>query len=113
MPDEKVPEQRKRFARGVWDDDPLGEVPLGGGVLSPSLKLSLEPMELGLCTEKPFENQPSWAERMLALRDAPRLAPCASPTGKLSSAPPMSVPLIKTTSPSSNEPLHPPPRLHA
>jgi CRISPR-associated endonuclease/helicase Cas3 len=59
-----------RYARGVHDGDPLDEVNLGGGVISPKLKLSLEPMELGLCIEPPFENQPSWTERMLALRDA-------------------------------------------
>ena len=75
MPDESVPPGEKRFARGVWDDDPLDEVDLGGGILSPSLTLSLEPMELGLCMEKPFGNQPSWAERMPALRDAPDLGP--------------------------------------
>jgi CRISPR-associated endonuclease/helicase Cas3 len=75
MPDEGVPPGEKRFARGVWDGDLLPEVLLGTGILSPSVALSLEPMELGLCTEKPFENQPSWAERMLALRDAPEIGP--------------------------------------
>jgi CRISPR-associated endonuclease/helicase Cas3 len=30
-------------------------------------------MELGLCEQPPFENQPSWAERMLRLRE--RLGP--------------------------------------
>jgi CRISPR-associated endonuclease/helicase Cas3 len=75
MPDEAVPPGEKRFARGVWDGDLLPEVILGNGILSPSVALSLEPMELGLCTEKPFENQPSWAERMLALRDAPEIGP--------------------------------------
>ena len=75
MPDEAVPSGERRFARGVWDGDLLPEVPLGGGILSSAVTLSLEPMELGLCTEKPFENQPSWAERMLALRDAPEIGP--------------------------------------
>jgi hypothetical protein len=32
-------------------------------------------MELGLCQEPPFENQPSWTERMLALRDHPEIGP--------------------------------------
>ena len=32
-------------------------------------------MELGLCAEKPFENQPGWAERMLALRAADEIGP--------------------------------------
>jgi CRISPR-associated endonuclease/helicase Cas3 len=75
MPDEDVPPGEKRFARGVWDGDPLLEVLLGDGIISSPITLSLEPMELGLCTEKPFENQPSWAERMLALRDAPGVGP--------------------------------------
>jgi len=75
LPDENVPPGEKRFARGVWDGDLLLEVPLGDGVTSPSRTLSLEPMELGLCAEKPFENQPSWAERMLALRDDPEIGP--------------------------------------
>jgi len=75
MPDEFVPPGDKRFARGVWDGDLLPAVPLGGDILSSAFTLSLEPMELGLCIEKPFENQPSWAERMLALRDAPEIGP--------------------------------------
>src|SRR6266542_878034 len=33
------------------------------------MKLSLEPMELGLCEKAPFAGQPSWTERMLRLRD--------------------------------------------
>jgi CRISPR-associated endonuclease/helicase Cas3 len=75
MPDEAVPPGEKRFARGVWDGDSLPEVFLGDDITSPAVTLSLEPMELGLCAEKPFENQPSWAERMLALRDHPDLGP--------------------------------------
>jgi CRISPR-associated endonuclease/helicase Cas3 len=75
MPDEGVAPRKKRFARGVWDGDLLSDVPLGDGIMSPSITLSLEPMELGLCAEKPFENYPSWAERMLALRDAPEIGP--------------------------------------
>lgn len=75
MPDERLPPRGQRFARGVWDGDSLSAVPLGDGILSPAITLSLEPMELGLCTETPFENQPSWAERMLGLRDASDLGP--------------------------------------
>ena len=30
----------------------------------------LEPMELGLCEREPFKDQPSWAERVIRLRDA-------------------------------------------
>jgi len=64
-----VPSDSRRFARGVWDDDELPVTDLGDGVAAPSVKLSLEPMELGLSEKAPFAGQPSWAERMLSLRD--------------------------------------------
>jgi CRISPR-associated endonuclease/helicase Cas3 len=38
------------------------------------VKLSLEPMELGLCEQEPFAGQPSWTERMLRMRDT--FGPC-------------------------------------
>jgi CRISPR-associated endonuclease/helicase Cas3 len=60
---------QRRFARGVWDGDELPGVELGGGVTAPKVTLSLEPMELGLCEQPPFVGQPSWAERMIGLRD--------------------------------------------
>lgn len=60
---------QKRFARGVWDGDTLPATDLGGGVTAPEVTLSLEPMELGLCEQPPFAGQPSWAERMIRLRD--------------------------------------------
>jgi CRISPR-associated endonuclease/helicase Cas3 len=69
LPGEKTPSGERRFARGVWDGDGLPAVDLGGGVIAPDVTLSLEPMELGLCEEAPFKGQPSWAERVLALRD--------------------------------------------
>ncbi|MCX6864802.1 MAG: CRISPR-associated helicase Cas3' [Verrucomicrobia bacterium] len=76
LPDEIPPQDvAKRFARGVWDGDMLDAVDLGDGVVSPALTLSLEPMEIGLCQYPPFENQPSWAERMLKLRDSNDLGP--------------------------------------
>jgi CRISPR-associated endonuclease/helicase Cas3 len=59
-----------RFARGVWDGDTLPVTDLGSGISAPAVTLSLEPMELGLCEQPPFTGQPSWAERMLRLRDA-------------------------------------------
>ena len=62
-----------RFARGVWDDDALPETNLGAEngkpIIAPAVTLSLEPMELGLCEQPPFAGQPSWAERMIRLRD--------------------------------------------
>ena len=61
--------RRRRFARGVWDGDALLATALGGGVTAPSVTLSLEPMELGLCEHAPFVGQPSWVERMIRLRD--------------------------------------------
>lgn len=69
------PLPRCRFARGVWDDDELPETDLGQEdvntrIIAPKVKLSLEPMELGQCEKPPFADQPSWAERMIRLRDA-------------------------------------------
>ncbi len=69
LPNETRPDGNRRFARGIWDDDNLPETDLGGGITAPEVKLSLEPMELGLCEEEPFKGKPSWAERMLRLRD--------------------------------------------
>lgn len=69
LPEELVPNDDRRFARGVWDDDELPATDLGGGVTAPAVKLSIELMELGLCEEAPFAGQPSWAERVLRLRD--------------------------------------------
>lgn len=77
FPDEKRPTMSNgvspRFARGVWDNDRLPETQLGdeSGVpfIAPEVTLSLEPMELGLCEEAPFIDQPSWCERVLRLRD--------------------------------------------
>jgi len=64
-----TPQPQKRFARGVWDGDTLPTTALGGGIITPAVALSLEPMELGLCEAEPFVDQPSWAERMIGLRD--------------------------------------------
>lgn len=69
LPNEKRPDGNRRFARGIWDNDELSTTDLGGGVIAPGVRLSLEPMELGLCEEEPFSGLPSWAERMLNLRN--------------------------------------------
>lgn len=76
LPNEQRPKPRadsngrdRRFARGVWHDDQLPVTDLGSGVTAPAVILSLEPMELGLCEYEPFVGQPSWAERMIGLRD--------------------------------------------
>lgn len=75
LPDERRPDGNRRFARGIWDDDPLPAtaLDLDGKIIAPAVRLSLEPMELGLCEQEPFRGLPSWAERMLGLRD--RLGP--------------------------------------
>jgi CRISPR-associated endonuclease/helicase Cas3 len=70
LPEEVWPKDDRRFARGIWDGDELPETDLGGGIVAPAVRLSLEPMELGWCEEPPFAGQPSWAERMIGLRDA-------------------------------------------
>jgi CRISPR-associated endonuclease/helicase Cas3 len=66
MPDERTPDTPDAlFARGVWNGDPLPAVDLGGGVGTPRVAaLDLSPMLLGR-----VDGQPSWAERMLRLRD--------------------------------------------
>lgn len=74
MPDE-LRQSGRLFARGVWDQDEMGQSDLGGGTTAPPVVLSLELMGLGLCERPPFEGQPSWAERMLALRDHSDLGP--------------------------------------
>jgi CRISPR-associated endonuclease/helicase Cas3 len=72
LPDEFHPTSSDaRFARGVWDGDLLPATALGGAVLAPQVTLSLEPMELGFSDD----GEPSWAERMLALRNDPQLGP--------------------------------------
>ena len=73
LPNEKRPDENRHFARGIWDNDELPTTELGGGVTAPAVRLSLEPMELGLCEQDPFRGRPSWAERMIRLRD--RLGP--------------------------------------
>ena len=80
LPGEKRPDSAAdgsspelRYARGIWEGDTLPETDLGGGIKAPAVTLSLEPMELGLCERPPFEGEPSWAERMVRLRD--RLGP--------------------------------------
>ena len=69
LPNEMRPDGNRRFARGVWDGDTLPATDLGGAIIAPAVVLSLEPMELGLCEQPPFAGQPSWAERMIRLRD--------------------------------------------
>jgi CRISPR-associated endonuclease/helicase Cas3 len=69
LPNELHPKENRRFARGIWDDDELPATDLGGDVIAPAVRLSLEPMELGLCEQEPFTGWPSWVERMIGLRD--------------------------------------------
>lgn len=69
LPMERRAPEGKRFARGVWDGDPLPPTPLGGAVDAPPVTLSLEPMEIGLCEREPFVGECSWADRMIRLRE--------------------------------------------
>jgi len=65
LPGETQPEEPdRRFARGVWDDDPFGPVDLDGASI-PEMRLDLAVMEIGLTPD----GAPSWLERTLALRD--------------------------------------------
>lgn len=66
LPEENGPSNpNTRYARGIWEGDKLPACDLGGGVRSPETHLTLASMEMGL-DEK---GNPSWADRMLALRD--------------------------------------------
>ncbi len=70
LPNEKTPDDaHRRFARGVWDEDPLPGVDVPG-VEAPKTTngttIDLEVMELG---------RGSWLERALALRDDEDLGP--------------------------------------
>lgn len=70
VPGEHDPGDGRRYARGVWDGDILPAMKLASLHLRETT-LDLSPMELGL---DPLGN-PSWTERMLALRDSPDLGP--------------------------------------
>ena len=66
LPKEKAPPDAGRlYARGTWDKDELPEIDLGGGVCAAPAALSLECMQMG----RSASGSPSWAERMLRLRD--------------------------------------------
>lgn len=69
LPHETPPrEPDRRFARGVWDRDPLPAVDLGGGQAVTDTTLDLSCMDLG-----EGDRGPSWLARTLALRDSPEL----------------------------------------
>ncbi len=72
LPGEQTPEEPDRlYARGVWDGDELPQVDLGAGIAVGPIRLSLQPMQLG----RGPNGEPSWAERMVALRDSQQLGP--------------------------------------
>ncbi len=70
MPDEYVPPNKGRFARGVWDEDKVPQTYLGDEVKLSDIILDLSYMDLG-CSPKGA----SWLSRMLSLRDSPDLGP--------------------------------------
>jgi len=64
-PNEQAPPgPPRRFARGVWDGDPLPGAELGEGIRSEPVTLSLDLMELG-----DHDGRASWQTRALRLRD--------------------------------------------
>ena len=72
LPNEARPaDMTRRFARGIWDQDKLPKVELGNGDVSEPFPIDLELMELG----ESKEGQPSWAARVLKLRDDPEFGP--------------------------------------
>ena len=64
LPGEKIPNEGRRFARGVWEGDELPAVDLGDKIQSQALVLTLAYMEMG---ESSYGA--SWLERTLKLRD--------------------------------------------
>lgn len=72
LPNEARPaDMTRRFARGIWDQDKLPTVRLGNDDVSSEFLIDLELMELG----ESKEGQPSWAARVLKLRDDPQFGP--------------------------------------
>jgi CRISPR-associated endonuclease/helicase Cas3 len=72
LPNEARPADMTRlFARGVWDQDNLPMVTLGNGDVSEPFEINLELMKLG----ESKDGQPSWAARVLKLRDDPQFGP--------------------------------------
>ena len=62
--DQGPPDSRVLHARGVWDGEALPDVDLGDGFVFGSTLLSLAPMQMGR-----HDGQPSWVERVIALRN--------------------------------------------
>lgn len=62
--EQRPAEEGRRFARGIWDGDRLGPVPLNGKTL-PEVTLDLSLMEIG----RGGDGRPSWTERVLRIRD--------------------------------------------
>jgi len=72
LPKERRPADiTRRFARGVWDRDKMPMVELGNGDVSSEFLIDLELMELG----ESAAGRPSWAARVLKLRDDPDFGP--------------------------------------
>jgi CRISPR-associated endonuclease/helicase Cas3 len=72
MPNErKPPDSATRYARGIFEGEPIPATSLGGGVIVPATNIDLSYMELGGSDER----GPSWLARMLNLRDREDLGP--------------------------------------
>ena len=69
LPNEMIPYDRsKRFARGLWDNDIVPTVNLGGGLIVPTTGLSLELIEIG-----GGNTGKSWISRVAKLYNDPEI----------------------------------------
>jgi CRISPR-associated endonuclease/helicase Cas3 len=64
LPTDEGPKGSRLHARGVWDGELLPDIDLGDGFVFQSTVLSLAPMRMGR-----HDGQPSWVERVIALRN--------------------------------------------
>ena len=70
FPHESKPDDGRRFARGIWENDILSETLLGKNEVMPTTKLTLAYMEMG-----ESDRGDSWLSRTLRLRDNPEIGP--------------------------------------
>ena len=65
LPNERrPPDSDTKFARGIWDGDPIPPVDLGNGLVTDKVEVNLSLMELG----EDENGKPSWLARVLRLR---------------------------------------------
>ncbi len=73
LPDEDIPNvgEETRFARGIWENDEIPTVNLGGGHITEAIKIDMSPMEIGYGPE----SGRSWYDMVSGLRDRTDLGP--------------------------------------